>query len=224
METIPAVAGADVTTSWPSTVIITVRERVAVGVLREDGRLLLVDRAGARYRRVATRPAGLPLLAVSGGQAARAAAGPGCGGDAGRRCGIGCGRSRRSDPTAITVVLRSGTLVRWGSSARNGLKARVVEALRHRNVDQIDVTDPRSPVHPLTPTDHPLGPRLSDLRHVGVSSGAPAAILAIRVLTSASTSQADITLTVYLRVRVREPEILGDVHHRPPTQHRSKQP
>ncbi len=144
VETIPAVAGAEVTTSWPSTVIITVRERIAVGVLREDGQLMLVDRTGALYKKVATRPARLPLLAVSGGRAARAAAArvaAAMPADLRHRV-----RSLQAlDPTAITVVLRSGTLVRWGGAERSMLKARVVEALRHRSVDQIDVTDPYRP-------------------------------------------------------------------------------
>ena len=51
-----------------------------------------------------------------------------------------------NDPDRITLVLRSGVRVNWGSSADSPLKAQIVEALLKRKPSAtIDVASPHNP-------------------------------------------------------------------------------
>ncbi len=65
IDQLPDVASAEVSTSYPSTVVITVVERSPVGYLKAAGSDTLVDRTGAAYRVVASAPSTLPELVVS---------------------------------------------------------------------------------------------------------------------------------------------------------------
>ncbi len=147
VERLPEVASAQVSTSFPSTVDITVTERRPVGYLRTAGHDVLVDRTGFRYRTVGATPAGLPRLVV-----------PGDAGSAAVRAQVAqvaaslpasllarVGSIQALDRNAITLVLRHGKVVRWGSAARSDDKARVLAVLLDRKGTQIDVTDPDQP-------------------------------------------------------------------------------
>ncbi len=147
VRTIAEIAAAQVSTSFPSTVEITVSRRVAVGVVSEGSGYLLVDRTGIQYATVRTRPTGLPLFVVPSGESARAssaavatvaAALPGR--LRGRIVSI-----QALDPSAITLLLQNGRIVRWGSAARSGLKARILPTLLTQDGSQFDVTDPGRP-------------------------------------------------------------------------------
>lgn len=147
IEALPDVESAQVSTSFPSTVVVNVRERVAVGYVLVAGRRMLVDRTGEQYRTVATVPSGLPKLVVPAGTDRHTTGG------AVATVAQALPASLRSqirsiealNPQAITIVLRNGTLVRWGSADRSELKARILGVLGKRKVDQIDLTDPDRP-------------------------------------------------------------------------------
>jgi cell division protein FtsQ len=147
VEALPDVASATVTTSFPSTVIITVTERQAVGVVQSGDGFVLVDRTGDQFRSSAQRPPGLPLFVIPKGPAARAT---------GRAVATVAAalpahlRSRITsiqalDPRAITLLLTNGRVVRWGSADRSTQKARILPALLKQSGDQFDVTDPDQP-------------------------------------------------------------------------------
>jgi cell division protein FtsQ len=150
VEALPDVASARVTTSYPSTVIITVSERAAVGVVQagSDGsRYLLVDRTGAQFRKVEQRPEHLPLFVVPSGARARttgeavaavAAALP-------ERIRARIESVQALDPQAITLLMTNGRVVRWGSADRSADKARILPALLTRPGNQFDLTDPDQP-------------------------------------------------------------------------------
>jgi cell division protein FtsQ len=148
VEALPDVAAATVTTSFPSTVTITVAERVPMGVVSSAaGGFMLVDRTGDQYRRVPTRPAHLPLFVVPDGTDARTTGGAVAAVAAaltptvrGRVVSI-----QALDPQAITLVLHNGRVVRWGSAQRSADKARILPALLHQPGTQFDVTDPDQP-------------------------------------------------------------------------------
>jgi cell division protein FtsQ len=147
VERLPQVESAQVSTSFPSTVVITVEERVPVGYLIRADKVWLVDHTGNAYRAVSRAPRALPKFVVPSGGAQRrtaaavaavAAALPG-----------GVRRQVRSiealDPTSITLVLTRERVVRWGSADRTADKARLLPALLRRHPSQIDLSDPDQP-------------------------------------------------------------------------------
>ena len=148
VEALPDIASATVTTSFPSTVRISVTERVPVGVVKRGGQYALVDRTGDQFRTTKARPEQLPLLVVPQGTDARttggavatiAAALP-------TRLLARIESVQALDPRAITLVLHDGRVVQWGDADRSGLKAKVLLALVSRPSTQIDVSDPEQPV------------------------------------------------------------------------------
>jgi cell division protein FtsQ len=147
IEKLADIESAQVSTSFPSTVVITVVEREAVGYVRTDGRTMLVDRTGDQYRAVAKAPAGLPKFVVPAGTSARTTGGAVATVAAALSADL---RTKVSsiqalDPSAITLVLTHGRLVHWGSAARSTDKARVLPVLLQHDATQIDVTDPDQP-------------------------------------------------------------------------------
>ena len=147
VEALPDVASASVTTSFPSTVVITVTERLAVGYVRSGGDVRLVDRTGDQYRSVPSAPKQLPRFVVSAGPGARAT------GAAVATVAAALPAQVRGDvdsiqaldPDAITLLMSDGRVVRWGSADRSTDKARILPALLRRDGTQFDVTDPALP-------------------------------------------------------------------------------
>ncbi len=142
VETLPGVATARVHVSYPSTVVITVTERVAVGYLLADGTVILVDRSGRQFRTVPVAPAGLPRFdiptaATATGHAVATVAGALTAPVLRELSSISA-----SDPSAITLHLRDGRTVQWGSADRSGDKAQVLPALLARPGTDFDVSNP----------------------------------------------------------------------------------
>jgi cell division protein FtsQ len=146
VQRLAEVASAHVSTSFPSTVVITVTERRPVGYVRASGRTVLVDRTGTRYRTVATA-GGLPRFVVPGGPTGRATAQAVAAVAAALPPAVR--REVRSiealSPSAITLVLTRSRVVRWGSAARTPDKARLLPTLLEHGSAQIDLTDPDQP-------------------------------------------------------------------------------
>ena len=147
VEALPDVASAQVTTSFPSTVTITVTERVAVGVVQSPaGGFMLVDRTGDQFRHANARPS---TCRCSSSRTAPIAHDRWRRRDR-RRCTAARVRARITsiqalDPNAITLLLHNGRVVRWGSATRSPDKARILPALLQPRGSQIDVTDPDQP-------------------------------------------------------------------------------
>jgi cell division protein FtsQ len=151
VEGLPDIASASVTTSFPSTVTITVTARVAVGVVHSGNSYVLVDRTGDQFRTVRERPHHLPLFVVPKGTDARTTGGAVATVASALSADLR-GRIRSIqglDPSAITLLMNSGRVVRWGSAEQSAAKARILPALLHQaavhHATQIDVTDPRLP-------------------------------------------------------------------------------
>ncbi len=131
VETLPEVASATVSTSFPSTVTIRITERVALGVVRAaTGGFMLVDRTGDQFRHVPRRPAHLPLLVVPDGTDARTTGGAVATVAADLPAGVRAhvASIQALDPTAISLLMHSGRVVRWGGPQRSADKARVLPA------------------------------------------------------------------------------------------------
>lgn len=152
VEAIPQVASATVTEDWPDHLTIAVTERVPVMAVRmAGGGYDLVDKAGVIVRWQRARPAALPLFATTlpGGalrgnpsvtsvtsvltalqpwlakQVAqvRAAAVP-------------------AGPEQVTLILRDGKTVQWGSPGGAARKNRELAILRGAAARDIDVSTP----------------------------------------------------------------------------------
>lgn len=147
VEQLADVESAEVSTSFPSTVVITVVERVPVGYVVVNGKTMLVDRTGDQYHQVAAAPSGLPRFVVPVGSSARTTGGA---------VAVVAGALSPSlraqvlsvqalDPGAITLVLTQGRLVQWGSAARSADKARVLPVLLQQGAARIDVSNPDQP-------------------------------------------------------------------------------
>lgn len=144
VETIPEVASARVSTSFPGTVVITVTERRAVGWVDTGGRAALVDRTGTRFHTVRSAPRGLPHLVLPSGPQADATARAVAAVAAALPPGVlaQLASIQAFDPTAITLLLRDQRVVRWGSADRSADKARILPALLHQPGTLFDVSNP----------------------------------------------------------------------------------
>jgi cell division protein FtsQ len=144
VEALPGVASARVEVSYPSTVVITIRERVAVGYLTAGGSAVLVDETGKQFRTVSTVPHALPRFDLpSGAQAAPT--GQAVATVAGSLTPALLAKLKSvtaTGPLSITLLLTDGRTVRWGSSERSADKARVLPALLTRPGTSFDVSDP----------------------------------------------------------------------------------
>ncbi len=151
VESIPAVRRAEVTRGWPHTVRIAVTERVPVAVVDEGSGsgLRAVDRDGVLFGSYARRPAGLPTITTARGTGTDALA-------EGARvvASLAPDLARRVQTTdvasvdQITLVLKNGRKVVWGSAEQSATKAEVVEAMLRgvsASVREIDVSVPGRP-------------------------------------------------------------------------------
>jgi cell division protein FtsQ len=147
LEQLPDVASAQVSTSFPSTVVITIEERLPVGYVRRDGHAVLVDRTGDQYRAVAAAPAGLPRFVIGSGAQVRATGAAVAAVAAALPRSIA--RQVRSidalNPSSITLVLSRGRVVQWGSADRTADKARLLPVLLRHHPEQVNLTNPDQP-------------------------------------------------------------------------------
>lgn len=146
VQALPDVASAKVSVSYPSTVRIEVTERAPVGYLvaATAGSYVLVDRTGAEYQTVASIPTGLPRFALPSGPTARATgaavttvAAALSAATLGQLAQISAG-----SPDTITLVMRDGRTVTWGSAERSAQKAALLPALLAQPGTNFDVSNP----------------------------------------------------------------------------------
>jgi cell division protein FtsQ len=145
VDALADVAGAQVSVHYPSTVVINVTERVPVGyVAATNGGYVLVDKAGVQYHRVSAQPVGLPHFVVPVGSAAvasgRAVADVAAALSSSIRAQLA--EIRAAGPGSITLVLRDGRTVVWGSAADSSHKAQLLPALLTQPGTRFDVSDP----------------------------------------------------------------------------------
>lgn len=143
---IPAVRAAAVTRRWPGTLLVTVSERSGVLAVEQADGFLLVDGEGIAYDREASPPKGAIRAEVDPGdqtllrEVGRVAAGlpPEFAADVKGLTATG--------PDQITLRLRSGVEVVWGSANDSPLKALIVAALiKQQPQKTIDVSSPNNP-------------------------------------------------------------------------------
>ncbi len=149
VRALAAVRSVDVSRAWPDQVRVDVTERRAVAVVRPHGqsRLRGMDASGVLFRSYVQRPADLPLIRM--GTRTRA--------DALAESAVVAGslppalaarvsyvQVRTVD--TISLELRDGRTVRWGSADDSADKARVLAVLLRQRAGFYDVSVPGQPV------------------------------------------------------------------------------
>ena len=145
VEAIPAVESSVVHRSWPSTIVITVRERRPVFVIEQQGSYLLVDKFGVGYRVLSARPADQVLAQV-------AAPNPAILSEIATVVAVLPDSIRgqvstvsADSPSGITLRLTKGRQVFWGDDSRSADKLRVLQALLKHSASRYDVSAPDQP-------------------------------------------------------------------------------
>lgn len=146
VQALAGVASADVTRSWPHSVRIAVTERQVVAVVRIGGLLRGLDEDGSVFRSFTEVPAGLPLIQSAAGTTARALA------EAAKVVtSLDPALAAKVDHVGVATIdrislaLRDGRTVEWGSSASSDQKAEVLAVLLRQKAKVYDVSVPSRP-------------------------------------------------------------------------------
>jgi cell division protein FtsQ len=146
VQALADVRSAEVTRTWPDTVTITVEERTPVAVVEIGGRLRGLDSEGVVFREFRSVPEGLPRVETPV--------------DTGRDALLEASRvvsalpadlTRRVDHVEVATVdqisleLRDGRSVVWGSAEESEAKAEVLAALLEQPGTTYDVSVPGQP-------------------------------------------------------------------------------
>jgi cell division protein FtsQ len=141
------VLDVDVSRSWPDRIRIDVTERVAVAVVDAGGVFRGVDELGVLFREYPSRPPSLPLVRIAATTRSDALA------EAARVVemlpGDLAGRVEFltvSTVDTISLRLRSGQTVNWGSADDSAQKAEVLAVLMEQKAKVYDVSVPGQPV------------------------------------------------------------------------------
>ncbi|HXD25937.1 MAG TPA: FtsQ-type POTRA domain-containing protein [Propionibacteriaceae bacterium] len=146
LTAVPSIETAAVSRSWPNTITLTIVERRPVlAVLQPDG-YVVVDKYGVAYQTQPTLPPKVVLADVDtqskpllSAVAVVATALP-------EKLNGKVKLITASSPDSIALILGSGRIITWGSSADSELKAKVVTALLKRKPkSSIDVSSPHNP-------------------------------------------------------------------------------
>ncbi len=137
----------DVSRDWPHGVLIKVTERTPVAVVEIGGRLHAMDAEGVLFRDYRQPPPGMPRVVSSADTSSVALA------EAARViAALPTGLAGRVDHVAVagvdqvSLVMRGGAVVIWGSDAQSDLKAQVLVKLLARPGHTYDVSVPGQPV------------------------------------------------------------------------------
>ena len=146
VEALAVVRSADVTRQWPDEVLIEIEERVAIAVVDLGGEVRGMDKDGVVFREYRHAPAALPRVQTSADtrsdalrEAAAVIAVP-APDLAGRVDHVEVETVDR-----ITLVLRDGRTVMWGSADESPEKATVLARLLQQKAEKYDVSVPGRP-------------------------------------------------------------------------------
>jgi cell division protein FtsQ len=147
VENLPAVARVDVSRAWPDRVRVAVVERQAVAVVDRGDVLRGVDAEGVMFRRYPSRPDSLPVIRMgtrtrSDALAEAATVAAALPADIARR--VDYVEVRTVD--TISLALRNGRTVRWGSADESLSKSKVLAVLLQQKASTYDVSVPGQPI------------------------------------------------------------------------------
>lgn len=146
VETLAPVARVEASRSWPDHVRIDVTEREAVAVVLRDGSYRGLDAEGVLFRDYPRRPAGLPVIEISARTRADALAEAAQVVDAlPSRLAREVAHLEVRTVDSISLQLRDGRTVFWGSAAASDTKADVLAVLLEQKARVYDVSVPGQP-------------------------------------------------------------------------------
>ncbi|HZI96557.1 MAG TPA: FtsQ-type POTRA domain-containing protein [Actinomycetales bacterium] len=148
VEDLAMVRSAEVVRAWPSTLEVRVVERVPLAAVPSPGGIDILDAEGVVLATVPEPPPDLPLVEVDV---------PSAGADALRETTTvlqalpddlraQVERAGAASPDSVTLVLRGGAQVVWGSADDAAMKAEVLRVLLSQPADVYDVSSPTTPV------------------------------------------------------------------------------
>lgn len=147
VERLAPVLEVDVSRSWPDQVRIAVTERTAVAVVIREGRVEGVDPDGVIFRRYPSRPPSLPLVRSTAATESDALAEAAL-----VMAALPDDLQARVRYVSVATVdtislrLRNGRVVRWGSAEDSENKAEVLTVLLDQPARLYDVSVPGRPV------------------------------------------------------------------------------
>lgn len=155
VSALPQVASATVTRAWPDTIVIDVVRRAPVALVAVAGGYDVVDATGLVIRTAPGVLEGVPVVRASGAGLEAAIAVAGGLPEQIRRKVVTVEASTRND---VTLMLRDGAQVMWGSAEDGDFKAEVLQVLL-KEVDArfYDVSAPGVPATSDTPPRRMVG-------------------------------------------------------------------
>jgi cell division protein FtsQ len=146
LTAVPSIETATASRSWPNTITLTIVERRPVLAVLQPNGYVIVDKYGVAYQTQPTLPPKVVLANVDtqnkpllSAVAVVATALP-------EKLNGKVRLITARSPDSIALILGSGRLITWGSSADSELKAKVVTALLKRKPKSaIDVSSPHNP-------------------------------------------------------------------------------
>lgn len=146
---LPQVASATVSRSWPDTIVIDVVRRAPVALVATGSGYDVVDASGAVIRSTTVIEEGVPVVRAAGDGLGAAVAVTSELPEEIRRRVVGVEASTRND---VTLILKNGSEVMWGSAEEGPFKAEVLLVLL-KEVDArfYDVSAPGVPATSDTP-------------------------------------------------------------------------
>lgn len=146
VESLAPVKSVDVSRSWPNRIRIAVRERNAVAVVERGGTVRGLDDEGVLFRTYPSVPSRLPVVRVSTGTRAEALA------EAAKVVDALPGNlAAKVDHVSVETVdsislaMRNGRSIFWGSAAESDEKAAVIRVLLKQDARVYDVSVPGQP-------------------------------------------------------------------------------
>lgn len=146
VEGLAPVKSADVVRSWPNEVRIAVRERKAVAVVDRGGVVRGLDDEGVLFRTYPSVPDTLPVVRIAAGTRPEALA------EAAQVVAALPGNlAAKIDHVSVETVdsisleMRNGRSIFWGSAAESAEKAAVIGALLRQDASVYDVSVPGQP-------------------------------------------------------------------------------
>ncbi|MFM1966968.1 MAG: hypothetical protein RL134_2693 [Actinomycetota bacterium] len=145
---LPQVESATVSRSWPDTIVIDVTRRSPVALVASAGGYDVVDASGAVIRTIPATEGDLPIVRATGdGVGAAVAVARELPEDIRRRV-VGIEATTRNN---VTLLLRNGSEVMWGSAEEGAFKAEVLTVLLKVDAKFYDVSAPGVPATSDTP-------------------------------------------------------------------------